>query len=280
MRAIGGRSIHPVNVCVGGFYSWPNRNELVSLQKDLEWCLEASIETARWAANLPYPEFEQPYEFVSLFHPDEYAMISGEVISSRHKRMPVSQYEEAFLEEHVQHSNALHSRTAAGTPYLTGPLARLNLNFSRLGKAARKVCQEIGIKPPIRNPYKSLLARAIELVQVCAEAIELIEKYYPRGPSRSVIKLKEAEGSGASEAPRGILYHRYVVSAEGMIRHARIVPPTAQNLARMEADLWSLAPVVLELPHEQATLACEHLIRSYDPCISCATHFLKLKIET
>jgi coenzyme F420-reducing hydrogenase alpha subunit len=280
MRAIGGRSIHPVNVCVGGFYSWPGRQALKDLKQDLEWCLQASIETARWASGLPFPDFEQKYEFVALQHPDEYAILCGEVFSSRHKKIPVSQFEETFLEEQVQHSNALHSRTAAGTPYLTGPLARLNINNAQLGAEARQLLKELGIKLPIRNPYKSLLARAIELVQVCSDALELISGYDPQGPSRQEIKPKESEGSGATEAPRGILYHRYVVSSEGKIRHAKIVPPTAQNLARMEADLWSLAPQVLEMPHEEATLACEHLVRSYDPCISCATHFLKLTVET
>ena len=280
MRAIGGRSIHPVNACVGGVYRWPNRQDLTSLQADMEWCLEASIETARWAVTLPYPEFKEVYEFVALHRPEEYAILGGEVISSNNLIIPISQFEEAFLEEHIPYSNALHSRTASGSPYLTGPLARLNLNFAQLGKQARQVCEDIGFIPPLQNPYKSLLARAIELIQICAEAIELIVGYNPRGPSRSEITVKEGEGTGATEAPRGILYHRYVVSAEGMIRHARIVPPTAQNLARMEADLWSLAPNILEMPHEQATQACEHLIRSYDPCISCATHFLKLKVET
>jgi coenzyme F420-reducing hydrogenase alpha subunit len=155
----------------------------------------------------------------------------------------------------------------------------LNLNYEQLGPEARQIMEEVGVELPIRNPYKMLLARAIELVEVYAEAIRLAKAYNPKGPSHAPFTPKAGEGHGVSEAPRGLLYHRYVVDEKGMVLHARIVPPTAQNLARIEADLWKLAPQVIALPQAEATLACEHLVRSYDPCISCATHFLKLNIE-
>jgi coenzyme F420-reducing hydrogenase alpha subunit len=158
-------------------------------------------------------------------------------------------------------------------------MARLNLNHEQLGAEARGLLEEAGIRLPLRNPYKMLLARAIELVEVYSEAIRLVEAYDPEGPSHVDVTPFAGEGHGVSEAPRGLLYHHYVVDDNGMILHARIVPPTSQNLARIEADLWKLAPQVIGMPQEEATLACEHLVRSYDPCISCATHFLKLKIE-
>jgi len=280
LRIVGGRSVHPVNAKVGGFYSWPDPSELKELLPELEWGLEASKETVRWAAKLPYPEFEQDYEFIAIHHPNEYGILEGEVLSSNGKQIPVDRFDSEYLETHVRHSNALHSHTVEGKPYITGPLSRLNLNNKQLGLEARQIMEETGVSLPIRNPFKALLARAIELVETFAEAYRLVQSYAPRGPS-SVNKLTGhgGEGWGASEAPRGLLYHRYIVDGNGLVRFARIVPPTAQNLARIEADLWEYAPQVLDLSHEEATLACEHLVRSYDPCISCATHFLELKID-
>jgi len=279
LRVVGGRSVHPVNTCVGGFYKWPNKDELHNLVPELEWALEASKQTVDFAAALDYPDFSMDYEFVALTRDDEYAIYDGEVLSSTGLQVTATGYDSAYLETHVQHSNALHSHTKAGSSYFVGPLARLNLNYSQLRPAARQAAEKAGITLPMRNPFKNLLARAIELVEVCDLAIELAGNYLPVGPSHAEIKIRAGEGAGVSEAPRGLLYHHYIVDDQGMIRHAKITPPTAQNFAQMEADLWQYAPQVIDLPHEEATLACEHLIRSYDPCISCATHFLKLTIE-
>lgn len=279
LRAIGGRSVHPVNACVGGFYSWPKPENIQSLIPDLEWALEAAKETVRWAAGLTFPEFQvYDYQFVALTNPDEYGIYSGDILSSSGKITSVNDFEKEYIETHVRHSTALHSHTVSGATYLTGPLARLNLNFQQLRPEASQIIEEIGLELPIRNPYKALLARAAELVQVCAEAIDLARAYQPQGPSHVDVRPSSGEGYGATEAPRGLLYHHYVLDDTGCILHARIVPPTAQNLARIEADLWKLVPKVLDLPQTEATLACEHLIRSYDPCISCATHFLTLEI--
>lgn len=280
LRAIGGRSVHPVNTCVGGFYRWPRIDKIKALIPDLEWGLEAAKETARWAAELSYPEFEvHDYEYVAVHHADEYGILSGDILSSTGKQVTVLEFAENYLESHVRHSNALHSHTAEGLTYIVGPLARLNINHEQLGPEAQQILEETGVELPINNPYKMLLARSVELVEVYAEALRLAGVYDPKGPSHIEITPRAGEGHGVSEAPRGLLYHQYVVDEKGMILHARIVPPTAQNLARIEADLWKLAPQVIALPQEEATLACEHLVRSYDPCISCATHFLKLKIE-
>jgi coenzyme F420-reducing hydrogenase alpha subunit len=280
LKTIGGRSVHPVNTAVGGFYRWPSAAAIKALLPDLEWGLEAAIETARWASTLPYPEFTvKDYEFVAIHHPDEYGILEGEVISSTGRSILVVDFDRNYLEMHVRHSNALHSHTASGRPYITGPLARLNLNHAQLGAEAQMLLEGSDVELPLTNPYKQLLARAIELVEVYSEAVRLAKSYNPQGPSRVPVQARAGEGAGASEAPRGLLFHRYVIDEDGSVRFARIVPPTAQNLARIEADLWKLAPSVLEMPQEQATLACEHLVRSYDPCISCATHFLKLKVE-
>ena len=279
LKAIGGRSVHPVNSCVGGFYRWPDVKTIQELLPALHWALQASLDTVRFASSLSYPEFEMNYEFVALSRPDEYAIYDGDILSSKGSRLTVDEFEDAYLETHVRHSNALHSHTSVGDTYFVGPLARLNLNYEMLRPVALKAAQEAGLQLPLLNPFKSLLARAIELVEVCDVAIEIVKDYSPKGPCCAPISVKAGKGSGASEAPRGLLYHRYVTDDRGMIRYAKITPPTAQNFAQMEADLWKYAPSVLNLPHEEATLACEHLVRSYDPCISCATHFLKLTIN-
>ncbi|MCJ7702605.1 MAG: Ni/Fe hydrogenase subunit alpha [Anaerolineales bacterium] len=279
LSAIGGRSVHPVNTKVGGLYRWPDVENIKALLEDMKWALQASLETVQFAATLDYPEFEMDYEFVAINRPDEYAIYDGEVLSSTGRRLSVNQFETAYLESHVPHSTALHSHTVEGNPYFVGPLARLNLNYEQLRPVAKQAAVDIGLELPLKNPYKSLVARAIELVEVCDLGIELIEAYDPQGPCYAEVALVEGEGCGISEAPRGILYHRYKVGADGLIQFAKITPPTAQNYARMEADLWELAPQVISRPHQEASLACEHLIRSYDPCISCSTHFLKLRIE-
>jgi sulfhydrogenase subunit alpha len=279
LRVIGGRSVHPVSACVGGFYSFPKAKALKEMLPDLKWGLEKSKETVRWAMTLDYPEMEVDYEFVALHHPTEYAIIEGEILSSKRGVTPIDRFEEVYPEQHVRHSNAIHSHTADGAPYIVGPLARLNLNAEQLGAEAKAMIDEVGLELPITNPYKSLIARAIELVDAYELAIQLIEDYAPKGFSHPELELKAGSGAAGTEAPRGLLFHRYTINDQGFIQDARIIPPTAQNLARMEADLWQLAPEVIDLPQAEASLACEHLIRSYDPCISCATHFLKLTIE-
>jgi coenzyme F420-reducing hydrogenase alpha subunit len=268
LKAIGGRSVHPVNVCVGGFYRWPKAADLKALLPDLEWGLAASIECAKWAATLPYPDLEIDYEFVALHHPDEYGVIEGEVLSSKGRVLTIPEYENGYIEQHVKHSNALHSHTVDGSTYLVGPLARLNLNNQQLSPAAKQALKDTGVELPIKNPYKSLLARAIELVHFYEEAIQLINAYKPEGRSYINLKLKAGEGTGATEAPRGLLYHRYKIDDQGLVTFAKITPPTAQNLPRIEADLFALAPKIVEMPHEEATLTAEHLVRAYDQCIS------------
>jgi sulfhydrogenase subunit alpha len=279
LKEIGGRSVHPVNVCVGGFYSWPNGASLRALLPELRWGLEMAVDAASWSNTLAYPAVEMDYEFVALHDDKEYGLMGGEVLSSKGKRIPVDEFETAYLEKHVRHSNALHGHTVAGGTYLVGPLARLNLNYEQLGTSAKKAIKDAKIKLPMTNPYKAFIARAVELVQYLDEAIQIIEAYSPTGPAHEDLKLKAGEGCGASEAPRGLLYHKYRIGETGMIQHARIVPPTAQNLPRIEADLLSMAPELVRMELPAATRQAEDLVRSYDPCISCATHFLKLRVE-
>jgi len=276
VRVMGGREIHPVSACVGGFYRVPKKAELDALLPDLSWALEASLKTVTLTASLEFPDFEQDYEYVALSHPEEYAFNEGRIVSNRGLDIDASEFEEHSVEQHVKHSNALHSVMRERGSYHVGPLARFNLNYAQLTPEARRAAEEAGLKPPVLNPFRSIIARAVELVFACEEAIRIIESYEPPPSPRVEARPRAGSGMAATEAPRGLLYHRYSVDENGLITAARIVPPTAQNFRRMEEDLWSYVPRLLDLDNDQIAWRAEQAVRNYDPCISCATHFLKL----
>ena len=279
LEILGGRPIHPVSVCVGGFYRAPRREELLALLDDFRRGLDAALATVKFVSSFTFPDFTADYEFVALRHASEYAMNEGRIISSRGLDIVADNFEYHFGEEHVAHSNALHGRRLDGGSYLVGPLARLNLNLDRLPPLAAQALKDCGLPFPNRNPFVSIVARSIETVLAYEEALRIIEQYEEPVPPYVAGPLRAGEGAAATEAPRGILYHRYRIGRDGLVRFVRIVPPTAQNLRRMEDDLREYVPGILDLPEDKATLQCETLIRAYDPCISCATHFLKLHIH-
>ena len=279
MEVIGGRSVHPINVRVGGFYRAPTRGELQTLLEPLERAREIAVETARWVSSFSFPSFERDYGFVSLRHPTDYPITEGRIVSSDGLDIAVAEYEEHFVEEHVPHSTALHSRLrSSGDHYLVGPLARFNLNADRLRPLARRAAEDAGIADSCRNPFQSIVVRAVELVHACDEAIDIIGSYEPPDPPAVPVPPRAGVGTGATEAPRGLLYHRYVLDADGVIEDARIVPPTSQNQGTIEEDLVRFAGDRLSLDREALTWQCEQAVRNHDPCISCATHFLDLRV--
>ena len=279
VRVMGGREIHPISAAVGGFYRSPAKSELRGMQDDLKWALDASLATAKLVTSFDFPDFEQDYEFVSLSHPDEYPFNEGRVVSSRGLDIDVSQYEEHFIEKHVQHSNALHSVLRGGGSYMVGPLARFNLNFGKLPEVAKQAARDCGLPVPCLNPFRSIVVRAVELVFACHEALRIIAEYEPPASHRAEVQPRASAGQAATEAPRGLLYHRYGLDENGLIASAKIVPPTSQNQKRIEDDLWHFVRKVASRPEEEITWQCEQAIRNYDPCISCATHFLRLQLE-
>jgi coenzyme F420-reducing hydrogenase alpha subunit len=280
LAILGGRSIHPVSVCVGGFYRIPHRKELESLKADLLWALEASKQTLALVCTLPFPSFAPEYEFVSVSHPNEYPMNERRIVSSKGVDIDPEDFEHVFLEEHVERSTALHSvRADSGTSYFVGPLARINLNIDKLMPQALAAARACGVSWPCRNPYMGIVARAVELIHACEEALAIIEAYREPASSRVDFKVHAGEGCAATEAPRGLLYHRYRINDEGLVEFAKIIPPTAQNYRRMEDDLKAILPGVLDQTEAEIAQVCEKLIRTYDPCISCSTHFLKLRLE-
>ncbi|MEW6051171.1 MAG: Ni/Fe hydrogenase subunit alpha [Candidatus Zixiibacteriota bacterium] len=279
MTILGGREIHPVNVRVGGFYRAPHPKELAPLISRLEWARQFSIEAVGLVAGFTFPDFESDYEFVSLKHPSEYPICEGRLVSNRGLDIAISEYENHFTEEHVEHANALQSVHKGAGPYFVGPLARFNLNFDKLSPAAMKIAKEVGIGPGCRNPFKSIIVRAVELVYACDEALRIINQYTV--PVKPFVELtpKAGVGFGCTEAPRGICWHKYKIDDEGIIQDAKIVPPTSQNQKQIEDDLRRFVAARIDMEHEQLTWQCEQAVRNYDPCISCATHSLKLHID-
>ena len=206
-------------------------------------------------------------------------MNEGRVVSNRGLDIAVSEYEAHFTEEHVPYSNALHSVLTARGAYCVGPLARYSLNFDRLSPLVQEAAGAAGLAAVCRNPFQSIVVRSLEILYACDEALRLIDAYdMPALPAVPIVP-GAATGYGCTEAPRGLLYHRYRLDAEGSIVDAKIVPPTSQNQKTIEQDLAAFVVPRLELPQEQLTWQCEQAIRNYDPCISCATHFLTLSIE-
>ncbi len=275
----GGRSVHPVGVRVGGFYRAPRPEEVEPLLKRLQAALPAAEALVGWTAGLDFPDDEQAFISVALSHPDEYAIGRGNLISGQGLETDISFYERFFQEHQSLHSTALHA-TLEGRPYLVGPLARLNLNFHQLPSPVRQVMDACGIRFPSHNMFHSIVARAIELHLAVYEAIRLLEAY--REPAEPYLQVAPREGNafGCTEAPRGILWHRYDVDDQGIVRFARIVPPTSQNQGRIEEDIrHSLERLGLDKADDALRLRAEQVIRNYDPCISCATHFLKLDVR-
>jgi coenzyme F420-reducing hydrogenase alpha subunit len=279
LRTVGGRAIHPINVRVGGFYKAPTKKELEEMVPGLEEARDLARNSVSWVAGLDFPDFEQDYEFVALRQPDHYAIEDGRLVSGSGLDIAPGEYEEHFSEQHVEHSTALQSRMSDGGTYFLGPMARYSLNSAQLSDLARGAAAEAGLGETCRNPFKSIIVRAVEILYAFDEALRLIAGYEPPDPPAVEPKPSAATGTGWSEAPRGMLWHRYRLEEDGSIAEARIVPPTSQNQARIEQDLREFVRPRVELPDDRLQWECEQAIRNYDPCISCSTHFLKLEVD-
>jgi coenzyme F420-reducing hydrogenase alpha subunit len=280
VELIGGRAIHPVSIRVGGFSRSFRRTEIAALRQPLTAALEVALQTVDLVAGLDTPQFERDGRLVALRHPSEYPMNDGRIVSSDGLDLAATDWRSEFSEQQVAWSNALQARGRDGRPYLLGPAARITLAGDRLHPMAAAALARTGLAAEIAvNPYRSIVARAVELVDATAEALDLIEAYEPPHEAAARWRPGPCSAAWATEAPRGLIFHAYELDDQGLVARAQIVPPTSQNQAAIEADLAAFAPRVLDLPQREATLRIEQLIRSYDPCISCATHFLDLTVE-
>jgi len=280
LELLGGRSVHPVSVRVGGFSRVPTTAELAGLRPELETALREAQEVVGWASALAFPAFEREPALLALRDVAGYAIDTGRITSTDGLDVDAHEWESVFVERQVPWSTALHAQTHDGRRYLLGPSARIVLSADRLHPLAAAALARAGGPEPIRTGiFRSIVARAVEMVQAVAASLDILDAY--RRPDAPAAGWAPVAGRAAwsTEAPRGLLFHRYDVDERGHVTGARIVPPTSQNQAAIEDDLRAYLPSVLTLPDPEATAGLEALIRCYDPCISCATHFLELDVE-
>jgi coenzyme F420-reducing hydrogenase alpha subunit len=278
LEQVGGRAIHPVNPKVGGFHRAPTSAELAPLAEQLRRAADLALDTVRWVAGFEFPDLELDDDLLAVHDPDGYAIEGGDLVASTRSSFPVRDFLDHVVEHQVPHSTALHAELDGGR-YLTGPLARYTLNSAGLSPLARQVAAEAGLGPTCRNPFRSIVVRAVEVVYAVDEALRIIGSYERPDPPAVDVAPRAGVGHGVSEAPRGLLYHRYELDGAGLIRTATIVPPTSQNQAAIEHDLRRVVEANLGLDDPELTTLCERTIRNYDPCISCSAHFLDLTTE-
>ena len=278
MEFVGGRAIHPINVRLGGFYSVPTRLEFRPIAEQLRRALDNALATVEWVSGFEFPDLELEHEFLALTASGRYPIENGTIARSAGPSFAVADFTNHVVESQVPYSTALHA-TLDGGRHLTGPLARYSLNSSALSPVAAQAATGAGLSAECRNPFRSIIVRAVEVVYAIEEALRIIDEY--QRPSRPFVDVpfRAGIGHGVSEAPRGLLYHRYRIDEDGLVSAATIIPPTSQNQAAIEADLAELVSSNLSLDDAALTTLCEQLIRSYDPCISCSAHFLTLMVQ-
>lgn len=292
VELLGGRSIHPVNMRVGGFHRTPTRAELHPLAERLRQAHDDALGTVAWVAGFDFPDAECDADLLALAQPDTYAIETGipTVLShgdgQRTRTFPLADFTTHVVEEQVPHSTALQARLD-GRRHLTGALARYAISGHLLPPTVREAARAAGLADPAsgeicRNPFRSIVVRAVEVLYAVEEALRLIDTYEP--PPRPAVDVppRAGTGHGATEAPRGTLYHRYTLDAEGLVTDACLVPPTSQNQGAIEEDLRRLVQDRLrqgDATDAELTRLCERAIRNHDPCISCSAHFLDLTVE-
>lgn len=279
IRFLGGRSVHPVGACIGGFYRAPTAREAAALLEKINASINDAEQLIAWTAAMQMPKETQDFISVSLVHLTEYPMNEGRICSSAGLDIPIEAFEDYFQEHQVSYSNALHC-LLQGQDYLVGPLARINLNHTHLPERIQTLLQQLHLHFPSKNMYHSIIARAIEIYYCILEAQNILKAYEYPSASTADVSPKAGIGFGCTEAPRGLLWHSYQLDAEGVVKQAKIVPPTSQNQARIESDLrFSLEKFGLTQTDDALRARSEMIIRNYDPCISCSTHFIDLRVK-
>jgi len=276
---IAGRHIHPCALVVGGFTHTPTAAELESMAARLVDARADMDATVDLFAGLKWPEFERETEYVSLRNDDEYAFIGDTIVTSDGFTYPVEEYQSVTNEECKPTSTAKfthHNRAS----YMVGAMARLNINFDQLHPRAKDAAAKLGLEPMLTNPYLNTPSQVVEMVHCVEDAIRITEELLARpvqleGPAD--VDVKAGQGVCACEVPRGTLFHRYVYDEDGLCQEADCVIPTNQNLGSINEDMQELVPQIKDKPQEEIRLLLEMLVRAYDPCISCSTHFLTVE---
>ncbi|NPV47577.1 MAG: Ni/Fe hydrogenase subunit alpha [Armatimonadetes bacterium] len=276
---VAGRHIHPCAMKVKAFPKVPKAEDLLALKQRLLDSVPDLHSTVDLLKTLQLPAFEREMEFVALHHPDEYALYRGAVIRSTvNGDTPIPDYKQQVREKVVPHSHAKHVSSATG-PYMVGALARFNINYDQLRPESKEVAEALGLQPVCYNPYMNTIAQVVECVECTLDGVEFIDRLVDMGlhDEDMTVEVKAGRGVGASDVPRGTLFHEYAVDDEGTIVDCNLIIPTGQNLNNIEHDMHALVPQIMDKTEEEIALHLEMLVRAYDPCISCATHLLKVE---
>ena len=280
---IGGREIHPINIIPGGFGTYPTTNQLKEMKEKLIQFKQDTQAFADLLATLEMPAFENKTEQVAIYDGKTYPFLKGDhkcLLSG--KTVKPEDYKKKFITEEVRdYSSAKFSTINDGEIYYVSPLARVNINHSFLTDDAKAVMKQFNLKLPNFNPFNNNIARVIELMHCVDEAIGLCEKYIEKPPKdeNKDFKIRAGVGSIATEAPRGLLNHSYDVDKDGVIKKVDVITPTAHNLMKIEDDAKKFGSLIAGKKDEEAELLLNMLVRSYDPCISCSAHAIKIDLR-
>jgi sulfhydrogenase subunit alpha len=281
MEIIGGRMTHPVTLKPGGFTTIPSEKKLLELKKSIEDAaadLKILVEVLLSLAD-KLPDFERDTEYVALTHPDYYTFYHGDIASTdTDKQVPVKEFERVVNEYVTPQSTAKWCKWHRDS-YAVGALARFNINADLLLPLAAETAKQFGLKKGACNPYLNNVAQVVECAQVVEHSLQLIDELLTKGLKPEPVKVKPmaGEGVGCVEAPRGILFHRYAFDKNGLCTKANICIPTGQNHANIQKDFEAFAPQIIDRSQDEIRLLLEMLVRSYDPCISCSTHYLNVE---
>ncbi len=277
---LAGRKTHPISLVVGGFARLPDMGEFKSIRNRLEAALVDLDETVKLFKTVKFPDFERETEYIALTDPAEYAFISGEIASSDAGVTPVDKYLEVTNEFCVPHSTAKYTRNKRDA-YMVGALARFNLNHAQLLPLARKAAAELGLTAPCYNPFMITAVQVVESLHAAEDSLHIMDDILSRGLKDETpsVKVRAGRGVGVVEAPRGILFHDYTYDKNGILTQANCIIPTNQNHNNIQKDMEALVPQILNRSEDEIRLTLEMLVRAYDPCVSCSTHLLNVKLK-
>jgi len=280
VSTVGGRALHPVSAQPGGMLKIPSQDQIDDLRRRLQDAQADAIATGKLFSKLKNPKFENETEYFSLSDGSTVATLYGDLVSQSHK-FKKDEYLK-YLEEYHEPYSTANFVLKKDKPIMVGSMARLNNNYRFLSKNAKKIVNDSKHKFPLINPFLNNFAQAVELVHSVDRAVEISRKLKVKEEKpvdMKGFKFKKARGIGVGEAPRGTLVHDYEVNEKGLITKANIITPTAYNLLNMQEDIRAFLPSVLKLPEKKIVMEIEKLIRAYDPCFSCSSHFLRVNWE-
>lgn len=280
LEVLGGRAIHPINLRLGGWYRVPTKEELNQVRERVVRGSELAYQTVEWVSRFSFPPVSIDGPLVALRGETCYPLSEGTVTVSTGQFLSLESFEDSIEETQHSSSTALFSLLKrVPEPYQVGPVARFALNWDLLPSEVQVAAREAGIEPQCRNPYQSIIIRALEVWHACREALRIIDEYEESSPYSPALTPRAGSGCALIEAPRGILFHRYTVDQAGLITEANIIPPTSQNQGKMEQDLREVLKDGARADDEELRHLAERTIRNFDPCISCATHFLTMEVS-